>query len=63
MGSVRALDPNEVEQIRAIVREQIQQRVQPKVEEMSQAYTGMIRGQTQPGFKNPLPYPVFPPEG
>lgn len=64
MGSVRALDPNEVEKIRAIVREQIRRRVQPSAEEMSNTYTGMIRGASQPNFENPLPHPVVqPPEG
>jgi len=63
MASTRAIDPNEVEQIRAIVREQIRQRVQPRAEDLTGNYMNMMQGESQPGFDNPNMPPVVPPQG
>ncbi len=61
MASVRSMDPNEIEMIRNQIKQQMRSR-QPKAEEMTQRYMGMIQGQPQVGFVNPLPHPVLPAE-
>jgi hypothetical protein len=61
MASVRTLDPNEVEQIRNNIKQQMRTR-QPNADQMSANYMGMVQGQPQQGFVNPLPYPVNPAE-
>lgn len=64
LASTRAIDPMEVDRIRQVVREQIQQQMrgrQPNAAQMSQKYMGMAEGQPQQGFANPLPFPVNPP--
>ena len=61
MASVRSMDPNEIETIRNQIRQQMRSR-QPKADEMTQRYMGMMQGQQQQGFANPLPHPVLPAE-
>ena len=64
LASTRAIDPAEVDRIRQVIQQQIQQQMrgrQPNAAQMSQQYTGMVEGQPQQGFANPLPFPVNPP--
>lgn len=61
MASVRTMDPNEVENIRRNIQQQMRSR-QPRADEMSERYMGMMQGQSQTGFENTLPHPVFPAE-
>jgi hypothetical protein len=63
MASTRTLDPNEVEQIRAIVKEQIRQRIQPSAEDLTSSYMKMMQGESQQGFENITPTPVIFPQG
>ena len=63
LASVRALDPNEVDNLRKVIQEQIRRRAQPKAEELSGKYIEMMRGQQQQGFIDiNNPPPVAPPE-
>jgi hypothetical protein len=60
MASVRSMDPQEVENIRAAIQQQMRARVQPKAQELSGKYEGMMH--QKPGFENVQPYPVLPAE-
>jgi hypothetical protein len=68
LGSVRTIDPNEIETIRQLVQEQIKTRAQPKAEELAQRYQQMMQGQQEQGFVNqnappPVERNLLPPEG
>ncbi len=60
LGSVRAIDPNEIETIRKVVQEQIRRRAQPKADELTQQYSQMLQGQKNQGFVNKNTPPVRP---
>jgi len=63
LASTRGIDPAEVEQIRTMIKQQIQQQMrarQPRAAEMSKKYTPMIEGQAGQGFVNPLGMPNIP---
>lgn len=61
MASVRALDPQEVENIRLAIQQQMRARAaQPKATEMSGQYMGMMQGESKPGYQNVAPHPVIP---
>jgi hypothetical protein len=56
LASVRSFDPEEIENLRRIVQEQIQQRFQPRAERMTERYIPMMQGQ-QPGMAAAPPPP------
>lgn len=63
MGSVRGMDPQEVENIRLAIQQQMRARAaQPKATDLSSRYMGMMQGQSRPGYQNIIPGPVISPE-
>jgi hypothetical protein len=63
LASTRGIDPAEVDRMRSVVQQQIQQQMrsrQPMASKMDQKYTGMVEGSSQKGFANPIAAPNAP---
>jgi hypothetical protein len=63
LASTRGIDPVEVDHMREVIRQQIQQQMrarQPQAAKMGTKYTGMVEGESQQGYANPIPGPMNP---